>query len=179
MSPNIDAKIVADNIKYIREYAGLTFVGFAEAVKISISYLRLIEKGTANITYKVAKKISDFCEIEPDSIFSAKALKLKKLSQIATINIFYTENINNPQYFISRKGENSIAHFLKNVLLPSGYLIDYREVNAIQAFCKSEYNKDFTSKELSRELNRLADDKKLLRFDKYGNKSIYLYKCND
>ncbi|WP_345954656.1 helix-turn-helix transcriptional regulator [Mucilaginibacter sp. PAMB04168] len=174
----MDEKTIAQHVKYIREYAGLTLTGFSEAVNLSISYLRLIEKGNANITYSTARKIADFCEIEPNSLLSSKPLKLKKLAQIATIEAFYKENISNPQYFIARKGENSVAYFLKNTLIPSGYLNDNREVNSIQQFCKVEFDKDFTSKQLSRELNRLADKDVLQRLDKFGNRSIYLYKYN-
>lgn len=135
----------------------------------------MIEKGTANITSKMAGRITDFFEIDIKRLYSASPVKIKKAILIPTIKRFYEENERNPQFFIKRKGENSVSHFLKQTLIPYGYFNKNREVNEVRDFAKSQFKRDFTSKELSRELNRMVESGKLIRSDKTGNKSIYLF----
>jgi len=166
---------VAANVRFLREAANLTLEGFISAIGISLTYLRKIEKGEANITTELADKIADFFEIKTESILSAKGIKLKPLEEILPLQKFYKENKNNSKFFIDRKGENSVAHFLKNTLLPTGYFLKGYEVSEIQTYIRNNYNKDFSSKELSRELNRLVEKKKLFRKDLFGNQSIFSY----
>jgi transcriptional regulator with XRE-family HTH domain len=170
------AEIVGCQIKSLLSQSGLSIVGLAHAIEMSVNHLRTAKNGKASISGKTAGKIADFFGIEIGVLFSARDFRLKKLENIENLQRFYIDNENNPQFFVRRKGENSVAHFLKEILLPSGFFSERREVNEIQSFIKKHYKRDFTSKELSRQLTRLFDAGMLIREDKTGNRSIFLYK---
>jgi transcriptional regulator with XRE-family HTH domain len=169
------SEIVAVNVIFLRTIADLTLQGFISAIGISMTYLRKIEKGEANITSKLADKIANLFEINTDCIYSEKTIKLKAIDQIAPLKRFYEENKNNAKYFISRKSEDSVAYFLKSILIPTGYFAKGYEVSEIQYYIKKTYNKDFSSKDLSRELNRLVKKNILFKKDVFGNQSIYSF----
>ncbi|NRF41127.1 helix-turn-helix domain-containing protein [Pedobacter foliorum] len=172
----IRAEIVGKQITSLLAQSGISIVGLAQAIEMSVNHLRTIKNGKASISSKTAGKIADFFEVELGDLFSSKILKLKKWKDIKTIRAFYNANEHNPQFFLHRRGENSVAFFLNKSILPSGFLFNEKEVNEIKSFIKNEFNKDFTSKELSRQLNRLVDSGILTRQDKTGRKSIFLYK---
>lgn len=167
---------VSSNVKNLRVQAGLTLEGFAAAISISISYVRMIENGKANITSKLAQRITDFFEIEVQKLYTNKHYSLKKPENIPSIKRFYDENVRNPQFFLNRKGENSVAHFLRTELISGGYLDDEREVGEIREHCLTKYQRKFDSKEMSRQLGRLVDEGLLSRTDKFGNGTVYLYR---
>lgn len=176
LKANPISQIVGSNVKNLRLQAGLTLEGFAAAISISISYVRMIENGKANITSKLAQRITDFFEIEVQRLYANKPYTLKKLENIPSVKKFYEENERNPQFFLTRKGENSVAHFLRTELIPGIYLNDEREVAEIQNYCLTKHQRKFESKELSRQLGRLADEGLLSRKDKFGNGTVYLYR---
>jgi hypothetical protein len=144
---------------------------------MSPNHLRAIRKGKASISSKTAGKIADFFMIGVDALFSAKEIKLKRIELILPLATFYKENEANQEFFIHRKAQNSIAFFLKNKILPSDYLKKERSVSEIQNHILSDYSKEFSSKEISRQLTRLVESGKLQKKSKFGNKSVFLYKA--
>ncbi|KIO77514.1 hypothetical protein TH53_08710 [Pedobacter lusitanus] len=169
------AELVGRQITSLLSQTGISIAGLASATDLSVNHLRTIKNGKASISSKTAGKIADFFELELSVIFSPKLIKLKKWEHIETIRKFYSDNVNNTQFFIARQAEKSVAYFLKTELIPSSFFEEKREVNDVQDYIKKEYKRGFTSKELSRQLNRLADSGVLSKEDKTGNKSIYLY----
>lgn len=170
------AKIIARNVHHIRIWLDLTPKGFSAAVDISVNHLRLIERGESNITSRTAGKIADFAGIEVKHLFSLTLPKLKKPENIPTVKKFYEDNRENYKYFISRKGENSVANFIRTVLIPDGYFKKQRKiVGIIVRDCRVEYKKRFTSKELSRQLGRLADKGALSKKDPTGTGKKFAY----
>ncbi|MET4140949.1 helix-turn-helix transcriptional regulator [Pedobacter sp. UYP1] len=170
------AELIGNQLTSLLDQTGINVTGLAIATDISVNHLRTIKNGKASISSKTAGKIADFFGVEIDVIFSAKLFKLKKWETIETIKNFYKENVNNPQFFVSRQGEESIAYFIKKELIPKMFFAEQREVNYVRKYIKKEYKRDFSSKEISRQLNRLTDSGVLSKEDKTGNKSIYLYK---
>ncbi|SFC83135.1 hypothetical protein SAMN05421747_1336 [Parapedobacter composti] len=67
-------------------------------------------------------------------------------------------------------------NFLRTELLRSKFLKDEHDVGEIRKHCKETYQRSFTSKALSAQLLRLVEEGTLLRRDKFGNGSVYLYK---
>ncbi len=171
------AKTIGSQIESLLKQSGISIIGLASAISMSVNHVRTIKQGKASsISTKTAGKIADFFGIEIGDLFSSEPIKLNNLEELATLQAFYKENENNPKFFEARKGENSIAYFLKNTLVPSGYFREQREVYQVREYAKKEFNKDFDSKEISRQLNRMVESGELEKEDKTGNKSIYVYK---
>jgi hypothetical protein len=66
-------------------------------------------------------------------------------------------------------------YFLRNELLKSDFLKKERDVKEIRDYCKKSYQSVLTSKALSAQLLRLANEGLINRYDKFGNSSVYLY----
>lgn len=178
LNDQVRAEMVGKQLTSLLAQTGISIVGLAHAIDMSPNHLRTVKNGRASISSKTAGKIADFFEIEIGILFSSKTFKLKKIENIETIRCFYSENEHNSQFFLYGKVKNSVAYFLREVLLPFGFFSENREVNEIQAFAKSKFKKDFSSKELSRQLNRLAVAGLLSKTDKTGNRSIFLYRIS-
>lgn len=171
------AKTLGSQIESLLEQSGISIIGLASAINMSVNHLRTIKQGKASsISTKTAGKIADFFGIEIGDLFFSQPIILRNLEEISTIQAFYEENEKNPKFFEARKRENSVAYFLKNDLVPSGYFSEPREVYQVKEYAKEEFNKDFDSKEISRQLNRMVESGELEKQDKTGNKSIYVYK---
>ncbi len=169
--------IVGKNVKHLRVKAGLTIEGLTFALSISISYTLMIERGAANISPKLAKKIADFFGIEIARLYMNKAIALKAPLKIPTIQKFYEENQKNAKFFINRRSEYSVASFVRNVLLSDSFISDEgHTVGEIAEYSLKQYKRDLDSQELSRELRRLYLKGVLQRADKFGNGSVYLYR---
>lgn len=167
---------VGFHLESLLSQSGLTIIGLSNAINMSPNHLRAIKKGKASISSKTAGKIADFFVIGVDSLFSTKEIKLKKRELIHPLTTFYKENEANQEFFIHRKTQNSIAFFLNNRILPSDYLRAERSVSEIQNHILSSYGKEFSSKEISRQLTRLVESGKLQKKSKFGNSSVFLYK---
>ncbi|WP_257670482.1 helix-turn-helix domain-containing protein [Parapedobacter tibetensis] len=170
------SSIVGHNVKSLRKQAGLTIEGLTFALSISISYMLMIERGAANISSKLAKKIADFFDVGVAQLYMAKPVKLKSPLKTPTIAAFYRENVQNPKFFISRIAEYSVANFLRNILLEDSIMVDGHTVGQLAEYGKEKYKRALNSQELSRELRRLYQKGILDREDKFGNGSVYLYK---
>jgi transcriptional regulator with XRE-family HTH domain len=175
MASNPLSEIVGKNIKGSRIKVGLTLEGLTFALQISISYLMMIEKGTANISAKMAKNIADFFDVEVEDLYSRRELKLKKQKEIPAVCAFYKENENNPNFFTHRRSEYSVAYFLRTVLLEDPFVLNRHDASEIREYCKLKYKRDFGSQELSRELRRLYLRNILHREPKFDNDSVYVY----
>src|SRR3546814_520727 len=168
--------IVGHNVKSLRMQGGLTIEGLTFALSISISYTLMIERGAANISSKLAKKIADFFDIEVAQLYTDKPTKLKTPLKLPAIAKFYAENDNNAKFFIHRRSEYSVASFVRNVLLLDSFISDEgHTVGEIAGYSLKQYKRDLDSQELSRELRRLYLKDILQRVDKFGNGSVYLY----
>ncbi|WP_131539771.1 helix-turn-helix domain-containing protein [Pedobacter nototheniae] len=172
---NTVSKIIGNNVNELRTKVGLTLEGLTFALQISISYLMMIEKGTANISAKMAKNIAEFFDIDCESLYSRKEIRLKKIMDIPSVRTFYKENDNNPNFFLLRRAEYSVAYFLRTVLIHDMFMLVKHDAAEIRHYCKKKYNKDFGSQELSRELRRLYIKKVLDRDKKFDNGSVYEY----
>lgn len=170
------AELLGKNVQSVRTQFDLTVQGLAAGIDISVNHLRLIESGKSNITVRTAGRIADFFDLDISHLFAPKLPKLKKAENIPALKKFYVENANNSQFFISRKGENSVAHFLRNELLPRQYFRKEREVGEVVKECLVRYHKRFNSKEISRELSRLAEKGILSRKDKTGTGHKFVYR---
>lgn len=169
--------IVGHNVKSLRKQAGLTIEGLTFALSISISYTLMIERGAANISAKLAKKIADFFDIGVAQLYTDKPIKLKTPLRLPAIAKFYAENDKNAKFFIHRRSEYSVASFVRNVLLLDSFISDEEHtVGEIAEHSFEHYKRDLDSKELSRELRRLYLKGILQRQDKFGNGSVYLYR---
>ena len=168
--------IVGRQLGSLLQQAGITIVGLAHAIDMSVNHLRTIKAGKASISSRTAGKIADFFNIEVSQLFSAKSIKIKNIRSIPTVKRFYEENVGNLQFFIRQRKENSLMHFLRTELLKSKYLEEEHDVREIREHCKDNYKRNFTSKALSAQLVRLAEEGVLVRRDKFGNGSVYLYK---
>src|SRR5690606_26249370 len=147
--------IVGRNIKGLRKQAGLTIEGLTFALSISISYTLMIERGAANISAKLAKKIADFFDIEVARLYMNKVIKLKFPLKIQAIATFYVENVQNPKFFIDRRSEYSVANFLRNVLLEDLFMTEGHTVGELVKYSEEKYKRNLDSQETSRELRRL------------------------
>lgn len=168
--------IVGKQLRSLLQQAGITIVGLADAIDMSVNHLRTIRADKASISSRTAGKIVDFFNIEVSQLFSAKPIKIKNIRSIPTIKRFYEENVGNSQFFIRQRKENSLMHFLRTELLKSKYFEEEHDVGEIRKHCKEKYQRNFTSKALSAQLVRLAEEGALVRRDKFGNGSVYLYK---
>ncbi|UBM60799.1 hypothetical protein LAG90_09140 [Marinilongibacter aquaticus] len=95
--------------------------------------------------------------------------------KIEPIAKFYKENEKNAKFFINRRGEYSVAAFLRNTLMADPFMREGKEVSEIIEYCSRTYHRDMKSQELSRELRRLHQKGVLFGKDKFGNGAIYLY----
>lgn len=172
-------QIVGQNFKSLRLQAGLTKDGVAIALNISISYILMIERGDANISPQLAKKICDYFEIEIAQLYSSKNIKLKTIDKLYSIAKFYKENINNAKFFLNRRKEYSTAAFIREALIPENILDNYITVGEIAAISNKDFNRKLKSEELSRELRRAFKKGVLERNDKFGNKSVYEYRIKN
>ena len=168
--------IVGKQLKYLRSQVNLTIEGISFALSISISYVLMIERGEANISQKLAKKISDFFSIEIAQLYSIKQINLKQPLKINTIARFYRENIENAKFFANRRSEYSTANFIRTTLIKDSFMLEGRTIKEIRNYILQTEGRDIKSQELSRELRRLCEKKKLFRIPKFKNKSVYLYK---
>lgn len=168
-------KTVGINVKSLRVQAGLTIEGLSFALDISISYTLMIQRGATGISSKLAKRIANFFNIEVSQLYSDKQIILNHPLKIEPICNFHKENENNPKFFIKRKSEYSVAAFIKNYLLTDPFLKEGREVSEIIKHSFTEYRRELTSQELSRELRRLYKQSKIERFDKFKNGTVYQY----
>lgn len=168
--------IVGENVKDLRIQADLTIEGLTFALSISISYMLMIERGAANISTKLAKKIANLFDIDVAQLYSVKRIRLRTPFKIPSIEQFHKENKNNPKFFISRRPEYSVANFLRNVLLTDEIILENHNVGELKEFSKEKYQRDLNSQELSRELRRLYLKGVLERDDKFDNGSVYLYR---
>jgi len=169
-------KIVGRNFRSMRLQSGLTKEAMVIAINKSISYILMIERGAANISSNLAKVICDFFEIEVSQLYSDKEIKLKPINKTNTLALFYKENEHNAKFFINRRKEYSTAAFLREILIPENVLDNYIAVREIIAISKSDFNRDLSSQELSRELRRSYNKQILERRDKFGNASVYEYR---
>ncbi len=172
--------IVGKHLESLLQQSGITIVGLAVGIGMSVNHLRTVKAGKASISSRTAGKISDFFEIEVSQLFSPKPITLKKVENIPTIKQFYVDNSANLEFFINlKKTENSLMYFLRNTLLKSQFLAEERDVKEILMECELEYQRSFTSKALSAQLIRLAKEGALTSRDKFGNGSVYLYKLKE
>lgn len=172
---NIRSAQVGFHLESLLYQSGLTVIGLSNAINMSPNHLRAIKNGKASISSRTAGKIADFFMIGVDLLFSTKLIKLKRTELIIPLITFYKENEANQEFFIQRKAQNSIGFFLNNTILPSDYLEVERSVREIKNHILSSYRKDFSSKEISRQLTRLVESGKLQKQSKFGNNSIFLY----
>lgn len=173
---NSVGNIVGKNVKSLRIQSGLTVDGLAVAIKVSVSYAKMIQKGTANISSAKAKEIANFFNIEVSQLYSDKKVSLFNHMKIQSIADFYKENERNPKYFIDRKSEYKVPAFINEYLLDDTFLNTGREISEIKNYCYEVYKREFTSAELSREFRRLHEKgDKVGREDKFGNGSVYKY----
>ena len=170
------AAIVGRQLNSLLQQTGITIVGLAHAVDMSVNHLRTIRAGNASVSSRTAGKIADFFDIEVSQLFSAKPVRVKNIRSIPTINRFYEDNVGNPQFFTDQRKENSLMHFLRTELLTTKYLKNEHDVGEIREHCKEIYKRDFTSKALSAQLVRLVKEGLLSKRRKFGNGSVYLYK---
>lgn len=170
------ALAVGRQLRSLLQQAGITIVGLAYAIDMSVNHLRTIRTGKASISSRTAGKIADFFYIEVSQLFSVKPIKIKNIKSIPTIKQFYEENVGNPQFFTNQIKDNSLMHFLRTELLKSKYFEEEHDVGEIRKHCKEKYQRNFSSKALSAQLVRLAEEGALVRRDKFGNGSVYLYK---
>lgn len=173
---NKNSAIVGKNLNSLLQQTEITITGLANAINMSVNHLRTVMSGKATISLRTAGKITDFFEIEVSQLFSIKPIKLKNAKSISTIKKFYEENEGNQEFFISSKKKNSLMYFLRNVLLPSEFLLVEHDVNGIKIHCSDVYQRLFSSKELSAQLLRLYNEGLLLRHDKFGNGSVFMYR---
>lgn len=170
--------VVGKNFRSMRIQANLTKEAMAIALDKSISYILMIERGAANISSTLAKRICNFFEIKISQLYSEKEIKLKPLTKISALSQFYKDNERNAKFFIHRKKEYSTAAFIKEVLIPENVLDEYIVVADIISVSLKEFNRDLSSQELSRELRRAFQKGILERFDKFGNQSVYEYRVS-
>lgn len=173
------SKIVGDNVKDLKNQAGLTLDGLTFALSISISYVLMIERGAANISAKLAKTIADFFDIEVSKLYTKKRIVLKNPLKIPTIAKFYKENDMNAKFFVERRAEYSVAAFLRNVLLYDPIIKEGRTVAELIEYSADKYQRELKSQELSRELRRLYIKEVLNREDKFKNGSVFLYSLRE
>lgn len=167
---------VGKNVKSLRIQSGLTIDGLAVAIKVSVSYAKMIQKGTANISSAKAKEIANFFNIQVSQLYSDKKISLFNHLKIQPIADFYKEHERNPKYFISRKSEYKVPAFIKEHLLDDPFLKTGREISEIIAYCFEAYKRSFTSAELSREFSRLYEKgEQVGRIDTFNNGSKYKY----
>lgn len=171
------AKRAGRNTYFLRRHADLTVQGLAAGVGLSINHVRKIEAGESNMTARTAGKICDFFDIEIAVLYGSTLPKVRKIEEMPAVKRFYETNKENYQFFRSLKDKNSVAHFLKEVLLKKNYFRKAkREVaDVVNESNSEEYRKNFNSKEISRELIRLVERGFLARQDKTGKGKRYLY----
>lgn len=170
--------IFGKNVKHLRLQTGLTIEGLTFALSISISYTLMIERGTANVSSSLAKRIANFFDVEVAQLYTDKTINLKSPLKISSIEKFYQENEQNAKFFIQRRAEYSVASFLRNVLLADSVILEGHTVSELIEYSHKKYKRELNSQELSRELRRLYKKGVLDREDKFDNGSVYLYKLN-
>lgn len=171
------SKIVATNVSDLMKQADLTNNGLAEGADLTPHTIVKILNAETNISPKTAKKLSVFFCITVSQLFSNKRIKLKKLSDITPLKEFYSNNQSNPTYFRSRAKENVVAHFLKNVFINDPFLNEGRRVKEIAKYIKEspQYKKNFSSKTIAKELDRMYESGLVRKEDKTGKGSVYYY----
>lgn len=175
------SEILAENFKTLRNHAGLTIEGIANALSISISYVLMIERAKANISTKLAKKIGDFFDVDVAQLYRKKHIISKNTTKTNSVSKFYQENKENAKFFIERRSDYSTANFIKNVLLKDTFMHSFHTIGQIREYSKKEYSRELDSQELSREIRRLYEKDIISRKDKFGNGSVFFYqlKIND
>jgi len=172
---NSSSLIVGKNLHSLLLQSGITIIGLAYAIDMSVNHLRTIRLGKASISSRTADKISKFFGIEVSLLFSSKPIKLKNIRSIETVNTFHRDNSKNLEFFANKKEENSLMYFLRKELLKSNFLEIERDVKEIKQHCLEKYNRNYNSKALSAQLLRLFDEGYLKRSKKFANSSVYLY----
>ncbi len=170
------SKIIGRNFKTLRLKAGLTSKGIAFALKISISYVLMIERGGANLSQEKLESICNFFDIPVSLFVSEKLPKLDLSRKKGLISSFYIQNKHNHDFFIERKKEYKVATFLKDVLLSDGIFNEERSVKEIITYSKGKFARVLKSQEVSRELRRLYEKGVLARRKKYESSTSYLYR---
>jgi len=136
----------------------------------------MLEKGGANISPKIARKIALFFGIKIDALYSEEKIELNK--DIRTIKSFYKKNKDNPRLFIQRRSEYKVAAFLKTVLAQDPFLLTKRNLKEIRQHCSNQYKKEFDVYELSREIRRMCLKNIINRESKGEARLGYLYWAN-
>lgn len=164
-------------IESLRIQAGLSVIGWSDALGISTNYTRELKSGKRPISRRTLKKVSNFFNIEIESLISNEPIVLGDIEKIDTIMVFYEANKNNNNFFEARKDEkNTVNFYLKKILSHDKFFEKERVVQEVREFIKTNYNIDVASKGLSRQLTRMVESGILEKEDKTGTKSIFSYK---
>lgn len=145
--------ILGSNVKNLRTDAGLTTEGLTAALEISRTSLLTLEKGEANISPRIARKIAKFFGIKIDRLYIDGRIPVSK--NLPTIKAFYKKNKDNPRFFIQRRSEYKVAAFLKTILINDPFIHTRHTIREIREYCNEKYEKKYDVFELSRELRRM------------------------
>lgn len=170
------AEIVAKNLRTLMNHYDLTEHGVESGAGVEVHTIVKILDCKTNVAIRTAKKISVFFGITLDLLFSSKPLKLSKLENTPTVKKFYEENRLNKKYFESRKKENIVADFLRNILVLDPEFNHYNRAGAITEYINKTYSKSFKAKTVAKELSRLFKEGLVERTDRTGEGSVYYYR---
>lgn len=170
------AEIVAKNLRVLMQNYDLTPHGVESGAGVEVHTVMKILNCKTNMAMRTAKKLSVFFGITIDVLLSSKAIKLKKVENTPTIKKFYEENRLNKKYFESRKKENVVADFLRNILLSDPEFKDYIRAGALTTHINKTYNKSFKAKTVAKELSRLFEEGLVERRDNTGEGAVFYYR---
>lgn len=74
------SETVSSNLKKLREKSGMSQEDFADGLKISTSYLSMIERGTRELTLEGIEKVAHNLGIDPLDLLKAPRGKKKEAS---------------------------------------------------------------------------------------------------
>lgn len=139
----------------LMEMTGLEIAGFSEITKVSESHLYALLNGTKRLTTKTANKIAF-----PFKLTGAQILNLdynipetiKSAPQLVT---FKKDYANNPEYFLETKIDRKDSYFFEEKLIKSDLFSESVSVSAVKKAC-TEYNRHYSSKEISQNLGYLV-----------------------
>jgi len=162
-----DTKIIGENIKSLREAAGLSQLDFSHLLEISRRSLAKIEAGTGSNNLDMLDRVFTFFNVKiSDALTKEIQVPLDFREKLIAVH-----KNNKPLLILLRKQPN-ITYAIKYKLLKSDFIDTAKEVNAIKGFFK-QYGWNYLGTSISNGLKRESGEILISEHSTKKNTNVY------